>query len=64
MDKYEMGLCWAARAVILSLIAIFAALCADDLADAYWQREAIDHGAAQYNPKTGDWEWLPREEGE
>lgn len=26
------------------------------------ERRLIDDGAAQYNPQTGDWEWLPREE--
>lgn len=25
--------------------------------DLVWMREAIKHGAAQYNPKTGIFEW-------
>lgn len=24
------------------------------------RQQAIEHGVAQYNPKTGEWEWLPR----
>lgn len=27
-----------------------------------WQQEAIDHGAAQYNPTTGNFEWKEKVE--
>jgi hypothetical protein len=25
--------------------------------DADWRREAVRHGAAEYDPATGDWRW-------
>lgn len=29
-----------------------------------WQRQAIQHGAAQYNQTTGKFEWIDRKEAE
>ena len=26
------------------------------------EREAVKRGLARYNPKTSDWEWLPKED--
>ena len=30
----------------------------------YYQRKAIEHNAAQYNPDTGQFEWLEQEDKE
>ena len=29
-------------------------------ADSHWKKNTVRLGAAQYNPKTGKWEWLDR----
>jgi len=31
------------------------------VAAVYWQDKAIEHGAAQHNPTTGDFEWKVKE---
>lgn len=44
--------------VLMSISMFLGALFANTLTNDSWQREAIEKGFAQYNAKTGAWEWI------
>lgn len=45
------------------LLAVVAAALSLQLGDSHWQREAVKHGAASYDPQTGAWKWNEPAEG-
>jgi hypothetical protein len=52
------------RSVIAASMAFLGFIIGAQLQEASCHREAIRYGLGRYSPKTGEFEWLPREESE
>lgn len=47
---------------LVGVIIYLAGICGYVVADGSWRGELIKRGLAQYNPKTGAWEWIKKED--
>ena len=55
-DKVEAFLFAVALVCIIALMLVGGAI-GGKIANAHWQREAVKHGAAEYDSQTGVWQW-------
>lgn len=54
-EPHPVGCFFIGAALMFSVLSFFVTF------DCKWHRQAIEHGAAQYNPVTGKFEWKEKD---
>lgn len=62
-DKVEVFL-FVMAIVVIALLMVVGGGVGYKIAEVHWQREAVKHGAAEYDSQTGAWQWKPATESD
>jgi hypothetical protein len=49
--------------IFMTVVSMIMVGCWDN-SEERWKKEAIEHGAAEYNRTTGEWQWIEKAEKE
>lgn len=53
-----------AGALLVGFISVAGTVILGTVTDAKWKRQAVEHGAAEYDQQTGHWRWKVKVENE